>query len=174
MSASRNSILCSIVFSLLCSGTGASAEAGPTRIGREIAAIRGAAYDAFANKDETESGAKASCISMVVFGLRRLGLDCGYRDFKVYYKALVKQASVLEPGKTRTSARGLVFFTRAHFAALYSDRDGNGVVDREDEIIHAYFSPVQVTTLAAWLERDPGRPVYYIDLEQAFSCPGSR
>jgi hypothetical protein len=140
-------------------------------IGGNIAAIMPSTYDAFAKSRDTESGKSVSCISAVIFGLRKSGFQCEYYDFKAYFNALIKQASVLEMGKTRVSKKGLVLFNRTHFVALYRDANENGVVDIADEIIHAYFSPLEVSTIGDWLDRDINRPVYYLNLDDGIICP---
>ncbi len=171
MSALLKSTLCSIAISAAINGGVGFSQTKPTMIGENIAAIMPSTYDAFAKSYETESGEKVSCISAVIFGLRRTGFQCEYNDFKVYFNTLVKQASVLKIGKTRVGKKGLVLFNRTHFVAFYRDANENGVVDIEDEIIHAYFSPLEVSTIGDWLDRDIDRPVYYLNLDDGIICP---
>jgi hypothetical protein len=170
MCASQKYILYLIAISVLLSGSALAGDA-QTSLGAEIAVIRSVSYGPFAKGVETETGEKASCISVVIYGLRKMGFDCPYKDFKKYFGNLVKQASILEIGKTKISSKGLILFNRTHFVAFYRDKNENGVVDLDDEIIHAYFSPVDVTTLTDWLQRDSNRPIYYIDLDQGVTCP---
>jgi len=173
MSASLKSTLCLIAINAIINSGFVHAESNPTMIGENIASIMPSTYDAFAKSRETESGEKVSCISAVIFGLRKTGYQCEYNDFKAYFSTLVKQAAVFEAGKTRMSKKGLILFNRTHFVALYRDKNENGVVDIEDEIIHAYFSPLNVTTIGDWLERDISRPVYYINLDDGIVCPST-
>jgi hypothetical protein len=173
MSALLKSTLYLIATSVIISSGFAYSQNSPTMIGENIASIMPSTYDAFAKSYETESGAKVSCISAVIYGLRKTGFQCEYNDFKAYFSTLVKQASVFEAGKTKVSKRGLVLFNRTHFVALYRDTNENGVVDIEDEIIHAYFSPLVVTTIGDWLDKDINRPVYYINLDDGIVCPST-
>jgi len=83
---------------------------------------------------------------------------------------LQKQALTLVLGKTRFSKVGLIIFNRTHFTSLYEDVNSNGVVDEHDTIIHAFFHPVKITTLAEWLENDPIRPISYLDLAHGIKC----
>ena len=173
MSALLKSTLCLIAINAIINNGFVHAESNPTLIGENIASIMPSTYDAFAKSRETESGEKVSCISAVIFGLRKTGFQCEYNDFKAYFSTLVTQASVFETGKTRVSKKGLILFNRTHFVALYRDTNENGVVDVEDEIIHAYFSPLVVTTIGEWLDRDISRPVYYINLDDGIVCPST-
>jgi hypothetical protein len=142
-----------------------------TDIGQAAYSIRFAKYDVFANGRDTETGLKTSCISSVVYGLRKVGFECDYKDFKAYYSHFSKQASILELGKTKISNKGLILFNRTHFAILFSDKNHNKVIDINDQIIHAYFRQLDVGSLADWLNNDPIRPIYYVDLENGVSCP---
>lgn len=142
-----------------------------TEIGQATEAILGAPYGPFATQEETETHIKASCISSVIYGLRAIGFKCPYRDFKVYYRVLSKEAGNLELGKTKMDSMGLVLFNGRHFALLYEDVNDDGVIDSQDKIIHALFHPVKISTLAEWLEKDPARPIRYIYLSNGIPCP---
>ncbi len=171
MSALLKSTLCLIAINTIINSGIVHAESNPTMIGENLASIMPSTYDAFAKGRDTESGKKVSCISAVIFGLRKTGFQCEYDDFKAYFNTLAKQASVLEIGKTRVGKKGLVLFNRTHFVAFYRDANENGVVDTEDEIIHAYFSPLSITSIGDWFDRDIKRPVYYINLDDGIICP---
>ena len=163
MFASVKYILCSIVLSAILSLS--AAQAGTkTSIGIATENIIDAAYNPFSSKEDTESGVKASCVSAVIYGLRAIGFPCRYRDFKVYSSELEKQANLLKIGKTDFDAVGVILFSKAHFASLYEDVNDNGLIDEDDKIIHAYFHPVKITTLAEWLNNDPYRPIYFVSL----------
>ena len=143
-----------------------------TLLGGATKAILGAEYDAFATSSTTEEGKKASCVSSVIYGLRASGHKCEYRDFKAYQRALRGQAKTLIFGKTPSSKEGLVIFNGTHFTNYFEDSNQNGVVDMDDKIIHAYFHPVAITTIRDWLQKDPIRPLLYIDVSRGIICPG--
>ena len=170
MSASVKFILCTIALSITLAGS-ISHAGTKTSIGEATRSILSAAYDPFASKAETESGENASCISSVVYGLRAIGFKCSYKDFKVYQHEFGQHALLLELGKTRFNKVGLILFNSTHFVSLYEDINDNWVVDKNDTIIHAFFHPVRITTLAEWLENDPIRPIRYLDLSQGIQCP---
>lgn len=133
--------------------------------------ILGAGYNPFASSDQTEAGSAASCISTIVYGLRKAGYQCPYRNFRVYQRKFRDQAEILELGVTKVNDRGLVLFDRSHFTQFYEDVNGNGVVDEDDTVIHAYFHPVSITKIRDWLNKDRIRPLFYIDLTKGFACP---
>lgn len=170
MTPASVSLCLSIIAASLLPVTASGAGEGPTPIGRNLEALLGAPYDAFAGRLKTESRSGASCISVVAYGLRSLGLDCAYADFRDYFAAMSQGTSRLELGVTPFPEQGAILFDRIHFTVTYSDSNRNGVIDGEDAIIHAPFGPVVITPINEWLGESE-HPVYITAVEEGMNCP---
>lgn len=158
-----------IAVSLLVS-VNATAHDKPTTIGRNLQPLLGIPYEAFATRDIMESRSGASCISVVTYGLRSLGHNCGYWGFRQYFDSMRPQAHLLELGKTSFPEGGAILFDRTHFTVTYRDKDQNGLIGDQDEIIHAPFAPVEISSIASWLN---GRkhPIYVVNIGPGLQCP---
>jgi len=163
-------ILCLIALSpaLIYDSRSLNAE---TKVGQIATSLIDVAYHPFANKTDTESKHSASCISTVVFSLRRLGFNCAYKDFKVYQQYFKSQSSLLKVGYTKSNKKGLILFNNSHFAIYYKDENSDGRIDVDDLIIHARFHPVKITKIKEWLIHDPIRPIRVVDLTKNILCP---
>lgn len=142
-----------------------------TEIGTAIESILHVPYAPFASKEDTIEKQAASCVSTVVYGLQAIGYQCPYQNFKAYQSIFNNQSSPLKFGKTKFDEKGLILFSRAHFAALYEDINSNGVIDESDTIIHSLFGPVTVTSISEWLSQDLMRPIKYLRLTPNLQCP---
>lgn len=142
-----------------------------TKIGEAIEPLLNVEYFPFASKNETINLERASCISTIVYGLQALGLDCIYKDFKVYREALYKDSPTLELGKTKFHSTGKILISRTHFSALYEDTNKNGLIDLNDTIIHAFFEPVKITSIDEWLKKDITGPIKHVSVNENIECP---
>lgn len=143
-----------------------------TIIGANLEALLGVPYDAFSGKAQTESGQSASCISVVAYGLRSLGYSCDYTGFRKYFDNMSQKAEAVLIGVTKFPSNGAIIFDHQHFTVTYSDRNTNNVIDGEDEIIHAPFGPVLVSTINEWLSNH-SRQIFYVPIEANMPCPQS-
>ncbi len=131
----------------------------------------GIPYKLFTYQSETDSLKAANCLTSTLFALRRVGYSCPTMNFNQAMSYWRPRAQTLRLGETQVTENGALLFTKEHFLLLYSDQNENGVIDAEDQVIHAYFKPVQITTIKEWLKNIRPQEIRYIPLNKKFSCP---
>lgn len=143
----------------------------PMPSGQAMEPLIGVPYKLYARQKETEVLGALNCFTSVVFALRRSGYACPDMSFRQGLAYWWPQAKALRPGKTPLSGKGALLLSRTHFLLVHTDSNDNGLVDREDRVIHAYFRPVEISTLAAWMEEWQGGEIRYLALDDSFVCP---
>lgn len=147
------------------------AAAAPTASGQAMQQLSDIPYQLYASQSKTERREALNCASAVIAALRDSGLSCSGLTFHQARSWWLPKAALLQPGKTPFPPGGALLITREHLALLYEDTDGNGLIDGDDLIIHAYYQPVTVESLARWRRNSPPYPLYYLPLDATFSCP---
>lgn len=141
--------------------------------GQAMEPLIGVPYKLYARQRETETLSALNCFTSVVYALRRSGYVCpdmSFRQGLAYWWPLAK---ALRPGQTPLLGKGALLLSRTHFLLVHSDSNDNGLVDREDRVIHAYFRPVEISTLGTWMEERQGGEIRYLALDDSFACPTS-
>ena len=139
--------------------------------GQAMESLIGVPYKLYARQQETEASRALNCFTSVVYALRRSGYVCPDMSFRQGLAYWWPQAKALRFGETPLSGKGALLLSRTHFLLLHSDSNDNGRVDRADRVIHAYFRPVEISTLAAWMEERQGGEIRYLALDDSFACP---
>jgi len=133
--------------------------------------LYGVPYKLYARQAETERFQALNCATAVLHALRRTGAKCAARDFPKLRRYWEPRSKLLELGRTPITGQGMLLFTHEHFLLLYADENGNGVIDPDDLVIHAYYRPVEVSTIRSWLEHSPRQPIRYVPIDADFTCP---
>ena len=147
------------------------AAAAPTASGQAMQTLASIPYQLYATQAQTERRQALNCASAVIDALRRSGYPCPPLTFHQARTWWLPRASLLQPGKTPFPPGGALLITREHLALLYEDTDKNNLINNHDLIIHAYYRPVTVESLARWRQDSPPHPLYYVPLDALFSCP---
>lgn len=145
--------------------------AAPTATGQSMQQLGGVPYQLYATQAQTSRHQALNCATAVIDALRHRHISCPDMTFHQAYTWWRPKAVPLQPGKTPFPPDGALLLTREHFLLLYEDTNRDGLIDGDDLIIHAYYRPVIVETLTSWRQNSLPYPVYYIPINQSFSCP---
>jgi hypothetical protein len=145
--------------------------AEPTPGGLAMESLIGMPYRLFARQGETDTRQALNCFTSVMDALSRLGVPCPKMNFKQGFAFWWPRGKELRLGETPIDGRDMLLLTRSHFLLLHTDRNENGVVDEDDLVIHAYFRPVEITTIKAWLQESRREEIRYLSVDDAFVCP---
>ena len=134
-------------------------------------ALIGVPYQLYARQPETEQFRALNCFTAMIHALRRSGYRCPDLSFKQGWAYWWPQARVLRLGETPVSGKGALLLTRTHFLLMYADQNGDGLIDGDDRVIHAYYRPVEVSTLAEWMQANRPGEIRYLPLDESLACP---
>lgn len=152
-------------------GISSLSAAEPTPGGLAMESLIGVPYRLFARQGETDTGQALNCFTSVMDALSRRGLSCPRMNFRQGFAFWWPRGRELRFGETPIDGRDMLLLTRSHFLLLHTDRNENGMVDEDDLVIHAYFRPVEITTIRAWLQESPREKIRYLSVDDAFVCP---
>lgn len=161
-----------IVFSCLCLACNMPVLADaplPTAVAMEP--LIGMPYSLFASQRQTDSGQALNCFTSVIHALRRSGYACLNMNVNQGLAFWWPRAQPLRLGETRIAGDGMMLMTRSHFLLLHTDANANGLIDKEDLVIHAYYRPVQIDTIQSWMQEGVKEEIRYIPVDGAFPCP---
>lgn len=150
------------------------AAAEPFPAGQAMEALTGVPYKLFARQRETQKQSATNCITSVIYALRQAGYQCPDRNFQQATRYWRPRAVPLELGKSPIGTHGALLMTREHFLLLYADTNGNGVIDADDEVIHAYYRPVEISRIEDWRKISPRYTILYIPINNDFPCSGEK
>lgn len=145
--------------------------AEPTPGGLAMESLMGMPYRLFARQAETDTRQALNCFTSVMDALGRVGASCPKMNFKQGFAFWWPRGTRLRLGETPIIGKDMLLLTRSHFLLLHTDRNENGVVDKDDLVIHAYFRPVEITTIEAWLGQSPPEEIRFLPVDEAFACP---
>ena len=148
----------------------ASAAESATPSGQAMEALIGVPYALFARQRDTEAYRSLNCFTAAMYALRRAGYRCPAKNFKQGWAFWWPRAQPLRLGESTLGQRGALMLTRSHVLLLHADRNGDGRIDGGDTIIHAYFRPVAVETLADWLRAASPGEIRVLPLDEALDC----
>lgn len=169
--AFRKFIRFTTVVSMMALGVDSLSASTAFPSGLAMEPLIGIPYKLFSYQRETDSSKAVNCITSVLFALRRLGYSCPSMNFNQAMAYWSPHAQSLRLGETPVTGKGVLLFTKEHFLLFYSDQNKNRIIDSDDRVIHAYFSPVQITTIKDWMKNSRPQEIQYIPINDEFSCP---
>lgn len=146
-----------------------AAEATPGGVAME--SLFGMPYKLFARQAETDKGQALNCFTAVTTALGHAGVQCPKMNLRQGFAFWWPRAKRLRLGETPISGKDMLLFTRSHFLLLHTDQNENGVVDKDDLVIHAYFRPVEISSIEAWLSESPQEEIRFLSIDETFACP---
>ena len=136
-----------------------------------LQALRDVPYRLYARPVQTERAQALNCFTAVYYALQRIYPQCAGLDIRQARAYWWSRARPLRTGESLAGPGGALLLSRDHFLLLAADRDGNGVIDASDPVIHAYYRPLEINRLDEW-QAEAGRPpVRYLPLDDGFPCP---